>query len=782
MRKWQIYLFVIILMVSSDAFSQTIKGKIINDENIGIKNTTIALLGSDSSLVSYDITDTIGNFSLLIKKTGDYNLKISHIGYQSVYLIVHAFKDSTILLSPVKMNLFERKLQEVLIKSQKQVLERKIDRLIFNIENSSLATGNSLYDALIYTPMLKVSENGLSVIGKGGVTVMINDRQIFLHGQDLMNYLKSLRSDNISKIEIITTPPAKYDAQGNGGIVNIILKRNPNMGWSGNITSTYSQRSLPLFAEGFTLNYLSNKISSTVMLRYFNNQNRIIEQNNLIGDNSILNYSPRRGSTTNYGGRWAFDYKMSKMTNLGFIVDVSNSISNTKTPRITTYLSEDAVDSTLSTLTFTKDKTPTATMNVYVDQKLDSQGKKISTSLNYFTNQPRTFNDLNTQNQEVGTDMIVKNNSFSNLKILSSQIDVTLPYRWAKIETGIKYTNFTNHSNVDYLNLIKNDYVLDSSKTDSYFYSEKNYAAYVSAEKELNEFSAKAGLRFEQTSIDGISYSTSINTSNRYGSFFPTVFLSYKPSANNNFTLSLSRRISRPNLRFLNPFRLYVNPYNYYTGNPLLRPSYSNNIELSYLYKGYLSITAYAQFNNKLFNSVTETQNDVIITTVKNYLNTNNYGVNITYSKKFFVWWDNSSYVSASYSNSSSLLNNIATNNGYTIVYGLNNLFTVNKWLKMFANFTHNLPSKGGNSYNYTQLNFNPGARFLLLSNKLTISVSGLLASVNKAKYFYDNFTNYLRTDYNYRTLNLVVTYVFGKSKVKSNSKKADFKESQRAN
>ena len=154
-------------------------------------------------------------------------------------------------------------LKEVTVTANKPLVERKIDRLVFNVENSIAAKGMDLMQALALTPMLRVDDNSISIVGKSGVSVMINGRILNLGGTDLANYLRSLRSDDIAKIEVITTPPARYEAQGNSGMINIVLKKNPAIGWSGSASSTYAQATYPGYANNLNLNYQSHKLSSS---------------------------------------------------------------------------------------------------------------------------------------------------------------------------------------------------------------------------------------------------------------------------------------------------------------------------------------------------------------------------------------------------------------------------------------------------------------------------------------------------------------------------------------
>ena len=164
----------------------------------------------------------------------------------------------------------EKQIQEVEIVAKKKLIERKVDRLVFNVENSISATGGDALDALKITPGIRVQNNQVSMIGKSGMAVMVDDKLIQLSGDDLVNYLKTIPSDNIKNIEVITTPPAKYDAQGNSGIINIRLKRAKHNSWNSSIRSTYTQTTYPAGSLGGSFNYNKNKISIESDLGYTN--------------------------------------------------------------------------------------------------------------------------------------------------------------------------------------------------------------------------------------------------------------------------------------------------------------------------------------------------------------------------------------------------------------------------------------------------------------------------------------------------------------------------------
>ena len=247
----------------------TISGIVQDNNRQPVEYAEIILYRNvDSTKMQRALSDSIGRFVITALK-GEYKLKIYQMG--RVYFSQDISISQQTNLGIITIENTSKQLSEVVITSKKRLIERKIDRLVFNVENSVASQGMDATETLGNTPMVKVDRNtGVSIVGKSSVSVMINERMVNLSGNELVNYLQSLRSDNIAKIEVITTPPAKYEAQGNSGIINIVLKKNPNLGWSGNLSSTYVQKSLNGFLNNYVLNYQSSKLSVSLKLRQYN--------------------------------------------------------------------------------------------------------------------------------------------------------------------------------------------------------------------------------------------------------------------------------------------------------------------------------------------------------------------------------------------------------------------------------------------------------------------------------------------------------------------------------
>ncbi len=401
----------------------------------------------------------------------------------------------------------QKEIKAVTVTGKKKLIERKVDRLVFNVENSIFSSGADLAQVLSGTPMLSVSENSISIVGKSGVAVMVNDKMLNISGTDLINYLRSLRSDDVAKVEIITTPPAKYEAQGNSGILNIVMKKNAKLGWSGILSTSYIQTTYVGNANNLTLNYNSNKITTSLRLRQYDRPSKAVELIDIIGTNSILSADTRKDKFKGIGANFSFDYRLGPKSNAGVIYDISNSHSDMDIFNRSIYNTNNIHDSLLTTTSDHRKPILTHSLNAYYDYKIDSIGKRLSIAGNYFSNSPdadvhfQTLSDINSNIQRI------RNASNLHYQIISGQGDLYLPFKWGTVETGLKFTHFMNDSNVKYFSADNTfDYILDQSRSNVFEYRENNAAAYVSISKNLGKkWSAKAGLRYEYSTIDSYS-------------------------------------------------------------------------------------------------------------------------------------------------------------------------------------------------------------------------------------------------------------------------------------
>jgi len=679
------------------------------------------------------------------------------------------------------------KIEAVTVNGKKVLIERKVDRLVYNVQNSMLSQGSSGTEVLAGTPLLQIDENKglLSIAGKNGVSVMVNDRMLNLSGSELINYLRNLRSENILKIEVITTPPAKYEAQGNSGIINIVLKKNQNLGWSGYLTTSYNQKTYAGFSSVAGINYQNEKIKASVKVIGYDGDKRSVEKYNIIGQNSSASKDDRRDMNDGLGLNANFDYSLSKNSNIGLVYDITKGHTNMDINSTQSYFTDGTP--TLQTETDSKHRSPFTTqmLNLYFDQKIGEH--KLSFGANYYGNLPDTEVNFTTKNIASNSTQVVKNLSSVDYKIYSGQADLTLNFKKIQVETGAKFSQFSNNSDIGYFNVINGNYIIDPAKSNLFDYNEKNYAAYISASKDLGEkWSVKAGLRYEYSQTSGFSPTTQSKSENNYGKFFPTAYVSYKADQDNQFSINYSRRINRPYFRALDPFRWYSNPNTYYSGNPSLQPSFNHNIEFNYIFKNKFSANLYYQRTTNNFDQISFLNGIDLTSTFENYYNQNIYGINLNYTDTFFKIWESNISTSFSYNETQITRFNLVPKNGQSFYYSLNNTFRLNKakTFMLFVNYWQNLPSRDGYTAAKTRASIDAGVKMSFVEKALQVnlSVSDIFkqSGFKADMYFTDNtqsFNNY----WDARRMTLSITYNFGNQKVKSNNRAVNFEEKNRA-
>ncbi|MGG5209622.1 TonB-dependent receptor domain-containing protein [Chryseobacterium sp. MIQD13] len=669
---------------------------------------------------------------------------------------------------------------------KKKLLERKTDRLIFNVEASVASQGMDASETLANVPMLKVDENmgSISIAGKSTVSVMINGRMLNLSGTALLNYLKSIRSENISKIEVITTPPSKYEAQGNSGIINIILKKNPNLGFSGNINTSLIQRTYSGFSSNGSLNYQTEKFSSSLKLMYYDSAKRTDENYNIIGATQNYSNSIRRDMWNELTPTLNLSYKISKNSEIGMEYIYARQKSGMDIVNTTKNISSDLGEENLLTNTFHREKLPTHTLSAYYDLKLDSLGKKLSIAGNFYKNNSDTEVNFSTLKSSDHSVQDVKTVSLISPQIFSAQADLELPFSFGTIETGVKFNQFKNSSDLRYFNLNAGQYVEDLLKANIFEYQEENYAAYISYAKSFGEhWETKAGLRYENTNAESYTPSTGSGNSYNYGQWFPSAYVSYKQDKN-VFSFSYSRRINRPSMSNLNPFRWYENPYSYSSGNPLLTPAYINNWELAYTFNNKFSASVYYLKMKNAFGQISYIDGLSQISNYLNYYNNNFWGLNASYTDTFFRFWETSISMNASLQNSTVFNIEAETQKGSSFSYSVNNTFTLNKnkTFALFLNYSHSLPYKNVNSYFNVFPELTSGLKFSLMEKKLQINatVTNIFAQRYRGTYYFKDNTQHMDNYWDGRSFRLSVNYTFGSNKKKISKKNINFEEKDR--
>lgn len=652
-----LFLLFPLLIVAQD-FS--ISGILVDDKGKVIPACEIIIF-TNKSIRGSALTDGNGKFYTSIEK-GIYTFRCLYGGdiiYQTEFELTKNLDLGTIRSFDTTNHL-----SEIKVASQKKIFETKVDRSIFNVENSVRATGNDAFELLKGTPGVRIQSNQISLVGKNTAKVMIDDKILYLSGDELVNYLRSLSSDNIKSIEVITTPPAKYDADGNSGLINIKLKNAPKDSWATTIRSYYIQTTYPAFSGGLNFSYNRKKLSFTTDISNRKGAEAAWENTDTyFTDETWIGRVRRKDFTDAIRGRMAVEYKLNPSSKIGGSFIATTNQPDIEDKNIITATNNASNEVSFINRTFGENDATTLNMtgNVYFVQNIDTLGTKISVDFDYFKykdDQDRVFNSQNFDNNDNLLDQNYSANNTSNQNIsnYSGKIDLDLPTTWAKIGLGGKTSFINNNNKIAFYDTSLGTPILDLDQTNNFDYTENTQAVYLNASKELSsKWETQVGLRFENTQTEGLSHNNNETHKNDYNKLFPTVFLIFRPNDNNSLSLNYNKRIERPNFNDLNPFRWVLSQYAIVEGNPFLQPSYIDKFEFTHNYKFklttniYYSISQDGNFQIPLIDAttgITKFYRD-------NFFKLQNFGIIQTHHFDKFDWWESTNQWNVFYTSTS---------------------------------------------------------------------------------------------------------------------------------
>lgn len=594
---------------------------------------------SDSLLLSYVFSDSIGQFSfnLDIEPTEVF-LSITQAEVKdTVIRIMQAVGSEPIDLGVLQLIPITNELGPVDIVVKVPLIEKKIDRLVFNVENTSNATGKNVLELLSRTPLVFVQNRSISVVGKSGLAVLINERRIYLEGDDLAQYLESIPSEEVVRIEVLTNPPSKYDANGSA-IINIELKKNRMLGTNGSVTSSYTQAYYGFERLSFIINHRAKKVNVYGTFSGRNGENRYKE----VSDYNFDSYVNNQGDITNLftqgiRGTAGLDYYPSDKSTFSFSWEGSATSRKNIATANSVYDRDGVVDSVSYTYKKNNAYVNFQSVNANWLYKIDSSGQSIILTANYFYNKTRLFNGFDFQNFSGDTLNSVEtlgsqSNQLINLGVVD--FEYKLPAKIGDFSCGVKF-NWIGNDNDNYLDHWRNNVLIDETDQNNRFlYTEKTEAVYVTYYKGWKKDELKLGLRGEYTQLIGKQDLVNNPIKRTFMNVFPTLYYLHKFSDKHSISMSYGKRIDRPGFTSLNPFRRYVTNRIYNIGNPQLRPTYISDGEINYVLKDqYYFGLLYTNFTNSYMDAPRSVSNDIVYTQ-ENIGNTNQYGgfVNVSFN------------------------------------------------------------------------------------------------------------------------------------------------------
>lgn len=650
---------ILSLIVFTNLYSQhSVTGKVTDNNSVGLPSVAISILNSsDKKFIKAVVSDMDGNFSIPNIASGTYVLKIESLGFtikETESFTINSDKN----LGEIILEESTESLDEVVIKTEKPMVQVLADKTVFNIQNTINAAGDSGFDLLRKAPGVVVDNNDNVIVeGKNGVLIYIDGKPSVLRGEDLVNFLKTLQSTDIESIEIITQPSSKYDAEGNAGIINIVLKRDTSLGTNGSITSGYTQGDFARYNNAVSFNnrgkrtgFYGSASNGTGESFNFLNLNRTQNGTNFNAKSeTIFDYN-------NTNARFGFDWFASKKSTFGVILSAnfSDNFSDTDsrtpiTPQgqnqpnnvlVAGSDTESNVYNLYGNINYKFDTKKGTTFNVDVDF-----GRYKSDRENF---QPNFY--FNGDETQIVSETTFFIDSPTTINLFTAKADYEQNFLKGVLSFGVKFSLINTINDFDFFNVNNGQNQLDNTRSNDFDYDENINAAYFNFNKKFEKFNFQIGLRVENTQSTGTLTSMQANNNNvvkrNYTDFFPSGGITYQLNQNNSFALNYSSRIQRPNYQTLNPFENRIDELSFSRGNPFLQPQYTDNIKLSHTYKYRLTTSLSYSLVRDFFAQVTEAQgNDQNFINVRNVANQRIINLGVSYPTKFAKWWD--FYISA---------------------------------------------------------------------------------------------------------------------------------------
>lgn len=652
-------LFLTLLFILGFAFSAQaqvgkISGKIIDGQKQALSFATVVLLqANDSSMVKADYTQEDGTFALPGLAAGTYLLQVSNIGFVAVVQTIDLAAGEQKELVPLQLAIATTQLGEVVVKTQRPLIEVKTDKTVFNIEGSINATGSDALELLRKSPGVVVDgSDNILLQGKTGVRVHIDGKPSPLSPQELATFLRSLQSSEINAIEIITNPSAKYEAEGNAGIINIRLKKDKRYGFNANLNLGGAYGKYPKSNNSFSFNQRNKQ--SNFFGSYGLNVSKNEDYINLFreqGGQAFDQTSVNTRNATSHNIKTGLDWFINDQETVGFLVN--GNINHTDWSNFSrTPIS--AINAENISQVLIADNTNEAArgnfnFNLNYEWK-DTLGRSLNLDADYglFRSelsswQPNFYKDAS--ETRIFDERFFSTDAPIDIDIYTLKGDYEQNWLGGKLGVGFKSSVVQTNNIFDFFNIEDETPILDIDRSNQFEFSENINAIYGTYKKQIGrKWNLQLGLRMEQTNSIGDLTSGKQNEVDKverhYLDFFPSGGLTYSPNRQNQWRINYSRRIDRPTYQDLNPFEFKLDELSFRRGNPFLRPQYTNSIQLTHTYKYVLNTTLSYSHTSDFFAQVSDTLGvDQNFISQRNLADRKNISLSISYPFSINKWW-----------------------------------------------------------------------------------------------------------------------------------------------
>jgi len=796
----RIFYITLLFLSTTTIWSQsfTLSGNIVDESNRPVAYSNILLLqAKDSTIVSGTTSDDNGKFIFNNVTSNNYILKASFIGYIDNYSSIIISQDTQIPTIILEESI--EALSEIELVYKKPTLKREVDRLVFNVESTALSEGN-LMEVLRSTPSVIVMDDAITVKGSQP-TVYINDKKVHISSSEIVELLQGTSASNIKSVEVITNPPARYDAES-GVVLNIVMAKNVISGYNGSVFSRVTQGVFPSANYGMTNYFKGENISFFANYSYGRQKiDRVDKETIDFSNNQFWNTDIDRNTwVETHNANANFDWDINENTTL-------SAAANTQFvpyyKRLTKSKTEVLPNNPNNIAHFfsnniSRDVRHNMGFDLDLVHKYSSKAKLSFNS--HYTNYDYRRKQGVTTDYFLGNSSFDSNNTFKTrsdqaTEIFTSQADYFVPLSESStFEIGAKYSDITTNSEIKHYDIINNSSVKDPAKNDAFNYNEKVFAGYISYDKNWEKWTLSTGLRAEQTNIEAKSESVTENNNQNYLEWFPTANLGLQASEKLNIYVNYKRSITRPNYGHLNPFRYYLNDNTYVTGNPNLKPFFTDQYKLGFSINDVFVIeTYYKKYKNNIFElPIQDNTNNTLAHTSVNINYTEEVGLDFEayfdVTQKWSTYFGTSFY---KYQDNATLFNSTFSKGKWTNYSILQNDFTFLKDNSLTANFTLTYVHKNvqGLQDVGTTIFTNFSIRKSMFKGKgiLSLSISDLL---NEQNFFvatelfdqgnpnYQKHTSYIDIDDRY--IRLGFRYKFGNTKLSTNERTSSVEERER--
>lgn len=788
------------MIAGTAMFGQSqISGKVIDSVGAPLPYSPIALLNvKDSSVHKGIITDDAGKYVFEKIQAGNYFLKVIATGFKIKYSEFFKVDSASAVQIPDIQVSSAVNLNEVAVTVMKKTIEFKNGNITVNVEDSPLAVGNTLYDLLSKLPGVTVVDDVISINGKSGIRILLDDRIQQYSGQQLMNVLKSINASSIQKIEILKNPPVKYDASG-AGFISVKTKKVKLTGFSGSTNFNYTQGVYANKQGGLSLNYKGKDFTvfSGVYPAIDEYQYKSIFDKNVTYNGITTNFhqitserNTNKYASFNIGSDWF----VNKRHTIGIKIE---GMQGTATPvrQGINYLSDDSQG--YDHLIFNSVRPNSwnyINYNLNTEHKFDTVGTTLRFSFDYSPNTDLNKGDfenvfINKGSANALPPRIFKSDNNLKFILYTAKLDFEKQLnKLIKLEAGIKANdqNMLTDFNFQNRDMVTGTYSIDSVYTNVFSYKEQVTAGYLNFQSQFKKFSFQAGVRGENTKIRAESLTNSVKYNRDYFNLFPMLSVSFDPTEKNSFQLSYNKRIERPSYTTFNPYKYFVNLLVSFQGNPYMQPQYIEAVEFTHGYKRWLySTLAVSKINNSFYGY--PVQNDSTKETSNRTANLHTamvytYGVFI--QKEIKKWWMFTFNLSANYVDFwGQIEGRDYSGSGAQYYAFLNNQFSLPKNFKVELNGQYIMPGNVVIYNNAPRWGLNLSIRKAFLDNKLNLTVGMndiffTMVTKNTANYLNMNSSVFNSTDTQRFKINL--SYNFGKIKVQQRRTKSNEEESKR--